>query len=108
MKATIDFPDELYRSVKARSAMEGRPLRSVAVELFQQWLASVPPQTEIREDSPTPKELAKYPWLAISRKYAKAGISHELDDIRESISRGSAAETARKLARQSGLRPARR
>ena len=33
MKATLKIPDDLYRRVKARSAMEGRPMRSVAVQL---------------------------------------------------------------------------
>ena len=37
MKATPDIPDELYRRVKALSAIEGRPVRAVAVELFE-WL----------------------------------------------------------------------
>jgi hypothetical protein len=38
MKATIDLPDDLYRKVKAKSALQGRPVRAVAVELFQRWL----------------------------------------------------------------------
>ena len=38
MKATIDIPDDLYRRVKAKSALEGRPIRAVAIELFQSWL----------------------------------------------------------------------
>jgi hypothetical protein len=38
MKATIDLPDELYRQVKARTAVEGRRIREVAAELFRQWL----------------------------------------------------------------------
>jgi hypothetical protein len=38
MKATIDLPDELYRRVKARTAVEGRRIREVAAELFRQWL----------------------------------------------------------------------
>jgi hypothetical protein len=37
MKATIDIPDELYRRVKAKSALEGRPIRAVAIELFEAW-----------------------------------------------------------------------
>lgn len=40
MKATIDIPDELYRQVKARSALQGRPVREVTVELYERWLAS--------------------------------------------------------------------
>ncbi|MEY4483961.1 MAG: ParG, partial [Verrucomicrobiota bacterium] len=44
MKATLEIPDDLYRRVKARSALEGRPLRSVAVQLFQSWLNNeIPP-----------------------------------------------------------------
>lgn len=39
MKATIDIPDTLYRQVKARSAMEGRSVRDVTIELFRGWLA---------------------------------------------------------------------
>ena len=38
MKATIDIPDELYRRVKARSALEGRRVRDVTIELYQRWL----------------------------------------------------------------------
>jgi hypothetical protein len=38
MKATIDIPDALYRRVKARSALEGRTIRDVTVELYSDWL----------------------------------------------------------------------
>jgi len=38
MKATIEFPDDLYRQVKARSALEGRSIREVALGLFRDWL----------------------------------------------------------------------
>jgi hypothetical protein len=38
VKATIDIPDDLYRKVKAKSALEGRPVREVAIELFRRWL----------------------------------------------------------------------
>ena len=42
MKATIDIPDELYRRVKARSAMLGRTVREVSIELYQRWLGETP------------------------------------------------------------------
>ncbi len=38
MKATIDVPDDLYRRVKAKSALEGRPVREVTIELYRRWL----------------------------------------------------------------------
>ena len=37
MKATLEIPDDLYAMVKARAALEGRTLRSVAIELFAEW-----------------------------------------------------------------------
>jgi hypothetical protein len=40
MKATIDIPDDLYRRVKAKSALAGRAVREVTIELYQQWLAT--------------------------------------------------------------------
>ena len=38
MKATIDIPEDLYRKVKAKSALEGRPVREVAIALFRAWV----------------------------------------------------------------------
>lgn len=38
MKATIDIPDDLYRRVKAKTALKGRAVREVTIELFQKWV----------------------------------------------------------------------
>jgi hypothetical protein len=46
MKATIDFPDDLYRRVKAKSALEGRSVRAVALDLFSRWLNTPMPEEE--------------------------------------------------------------
>ena len=94
MKATLDIPDDLYRQVKARSALEGRPIRSVAIELFQKWLHNEADETSCATNKTSPAEIAEFPWLAISQKYVKPGMSHEMDDIRESIHRARAAEAA--------------
>src|SRR5437868_6205440 len=37
MKVTIEIPDERYRKVKAKSALQGRPIRAVTIELFERW-----------------------------------------------------------------------
>ena len=97
MKATFDIPDDLYRSVKARSALEGRPLRAVAIELFQNWLRGSSETSPPAPDAPSPEELAQFPWLAISQKYVKPGVSSEMVDIRESIARGWAADAGGRL-----------
>ena len=101
MKATLDIPDDLYRRVKARSALEGRPVRSVAVQLFQAWLAAPDPDLKAAPPEPdalTEEDFAKHPWLKISQKYIRPGRSHDLDEIRLAIARGSGAEYAEKLA----------
>ena len=43
MKATLDIPEDLYRRVKAKSALEGRPVREVTIELYSRWLEGEPP-----------------------------------------------------------------
>lgn len=96
MKVTVEIPDELYRRVKARSAMEGRPVRSVAVELFQKWLD---PEAVIPQPSTQKKDLGEMPWLAITRPYHQEGMSHDLDKIREAISRSWSAEVGGKIKR---------
>lgn len=37
MKATFDIPDDLYRRVKAKCALEGRTVREISIELFRGW-----------------------------------------------------------------------
>ncbi|MCC5841253.1 MAG: hypothetical protein JJT96_14140 [Opitutales bacterium] len=96
MKATFEIPDDLYRRVKARSALEGRPLRSVALELFQNWLNAPEQPTDSQEDRPSPAEIEKFPWLQITRPYIREGMSHDLDEMREAIARGWGAEAAAK------------
>lgn len=101
MKATFDIPDDLYRQVKARSAMEGRPLRSVAVELFQNWLSgshheNMPITNHVPADH-APTRFDSAPWRGIIRPYVKPGMSHDLDEMKEAISLGWSKEAAAKL-----------
>ena len=91
VKATIDIPDELYRRVKARSAMEGRPLRSVAVELLQDWVKTPLPKPP---GDPGLDAQGAPPWLAITRRALQPGMKHDLESIRSSIAAGWAAEAA--------------
>ena len=107
MKATLDLPDELYRRVKARSAMEGRPVRSIAMQLFQDWLEapavpavtrnSTPPAMSTAEKSLPSTRFDHAPWLAIARKHIKPGMSHDMNGIRAAIAQGWAAEVGPKL-----------
>ncbi len=75
MKTSIDLPDELYRRVKARSAMEGRAVREVATALLAQWVESapLPPGTQEGEaTTPTPHAGWRSEWAALGARVVKA------------------------------------
>jgi hypothetical protein len=93
MKATFDIPDEIYRRAKARSAMEGRPLRAVAIELFESWLAEAPTPDPGRTPAASGTRSDGAPWARIARPYLRSGMSHDLDDIRRSIAEGRSARS---------------
>jgi plasmid stability protein len=74
MKTSIDLPDELYRRVKARSAMEGRAVREVATELLTEWLDRKPSPASARaatSSPPTPTRDWLYEWAALGARIAK-------------------------------------
>jgi hypothetical protein len=47
MKATIEIPDELYRRVKAKSALDGRTIREVTIELYRAWIDQEPASEQV-------------------------------------------------------------
>jgi hypothetical protein len=94
MKATIDIPDDIYRQVKAKSALEGRAVREVAIALFRDWLeqpnASVAPGGNTLAEK-APVSLPQ--WFASLHKYApNARGRYDMDAIRQSIAHGRAGK----------------
>ncbi|MFY7921462.1 MAG: hypothetical protein ACOVSI_03540 [Gemmatimonas sp.] len=64
MKTTIELPDDLYRRVKARSALEGKTVREVATSLFQQWAdGTVPRGSDPAVEAPGQRETTASEWL---------------------------------------------
>ena len=94
MKTTIDIPEEVYRKVKAKSAMEGRPVRDVAITLFRAWVEQPDPQRTASDDpSKASGEPSAPPWFASLRSYARnARGRYDMDSIRRSIARGRIEE----------------
>jgi hypothetical protein len=97
MKATIEVPDDLYRRVKAKSALEGRAVREVAIELFRGYVSEERPSGDKRataaEKAARHFEGREIPsWFGILEKYARRVERHDMDSIRESIARGIAEE----------------
>ncbi len=94
MKATIEIPDELYRLVKAKSALEGRAVREVTVELYQHYVGQEDvPMAEAGEAAEGVLEGQAMPsWFGALGKTARAVTRHEMSAIRESIARGVVRE----------------
>lgn len=65
MKATIEIPDDLYRQVKAKSALDGRTIREVTIELYQTWVT----QPAAPADTRTPEQQLE-DWFALADKLA--------------------------------------
>lgn len=84
MKATLDIPDPLYRRVKAKSALAGRPVREVAIRLFSEWVDQ-PEETDLNTDD-FPVETP--PWFGVARPYAAKVEQHDMEAVRESIAEG--------------------
>ena len=98
MKATIEIPDGLYRKVKAKSALEGQPVRAVAVRLFRDWVGEET-SAEAREKPERTRGKAFPPWFGAARKYARRVEDHGMEAIRESIGKGWARAVGDKEAR---------
>lgn len=73
MKATIDIPEDLYRKVKAKSALAGKPVREITEMLYRNWLADA---AEPASGQSPDAWLAR--WLALAdaaHKHAPRGPS---------------------------------
>lgn len=96
MKVTIEVPADLYRQVKAKSALEGRPVREVAEELFRGFVrgelpAEVAEPVAVAAPSLITDE-AVPEWFGALRRYARKADRHDMESIRESIGRGVAED----------------
>jgi hypothetical protein len=76
MKATIDIPDELYRRVKARAALDGRAVREIAIELFTEWVGLREPVGEAPDAARRPLTGAEWlaRWEELGAETARRGI----------------------------------
>jgi hypothetical protein len=98
VKTTIEVPDELYRRVKAKSALEGRAIKDVTAELFLSYVEDETGGRERREvgeaggQMTLPEREAAPSWFGVLRPYAQRVKDHDFRSIRESIARGVAAE----------------
>jgi len=72
MKTSIDLPDDLYRRIKSKSALEGRAVREVATALFTAW---VDERAHVSEVKPQDKWLRS--WGALGAAVSDATTQDE-------------------------------
>ena len=56
----MDIPDAIYRKVKSKSSLDGRPVRAVTQRLYELWLEG----RVSLDDQSTTDEDAKIAWKA--------------------------------------------
>jgi hypothetical protein len=57
MRTTIDFPDDLFREVKARAALDGLKLKDLITRYVEQGLRrNAPPSTRQRSELPVARQ----------------------------------------------------
>ncbi len=90
MKTTIDIPDAIYRQVKARSALEGRAIREVVIELFAGWLDdSATAEGGGQAPRPAAVHAPRPAWFASLSAYARnAEGRYDIASVRRSIAHG--------------------
>lgn len=94
MKTTIDIPEDVYRRVKAKSAIEGCHVRDIAITLFSAWVnqPDTPPKHAHEKQRKVHAPDAPV-WFASLHRYAhNARGRYDMDSIRRSIARGRARE----------------
>ena len=90
----MQIPDEMYREVKAKSALEGRSVRSVTIMLYASWLRGLVPVPETTPASSREKTRGgKRPNLAcfgVGRRFVRKNANgpHDMASIRKSIADG--------------------
>ena len=91
MKASIEIPDALYRQVKAKSALEGKAVREVAINLFQGWVLHADSARD--RESAAPHNRPTPSWFGGARNYARHIQKHDMESIRRSITKGRMSES---------------
>lgn len=74
MKTTINIPDELYRRVKARTAMEGRTVREVTTELYRRWLEEESADLGAGSETSDPETSWLSGWEELGRRISEDAV----------------------------------
>ena len=94
MKATMQIPDEMYREVKAKSALQGRSVRSVTIMLYTNWLRGLVDESGLEspivEPRPATGSKPNLACFGVGRRFVRKNADgpHDMASLRESIAAG--------------------
>lgn len=63
MKTTIEIPDELFRAVKARAALQDVRIKDLITQLLKGWLAEGEPRKEAEKEGAEQRVRETEAWL---------------------------------------------
>ena len=89
----MQIPDEMYREVKAKSALQGRSVRSVTIMLYASWLRGLVEEAGMKDSAVGTHTAGTRPNLScfgIGRRFVRKNADgpHDMASIRESIAKG--------------------
>jgi hypothetical protein len=102
MRTTIDLPDETFRQLKARAALNGLKLKDLVTQLVErgltthQWPAAAGESSAMGAASNAVTRFDNAPWLETTRRYVKPDMTHDLHDIHAAVAQGWMEAAARK------------
>ena len=79
MRTSLDFPDPLFRHLKARAALEGTSLRDLVLALIERGLLAPPPSSEVAAPV-LPSVRLGAPMALPAAEFSNARLSELLDD----------------------------
>ncbi|MES2973193.1 MAG: hypothetical protein V4757_06270 [Pseudomonadota bacterium] len=80
MRTSLDFPDELFRHLKTRAALEGSTLRDLVIALVERGLIADEAPKPKREAVPFPSVSLGSPMALPASEFTNARLSEFLDE----------------------------
>ena len=83
MKMTLEISDTLYRQIKSKCSVDGRPVRLVTQQLYELWLAGCVPLDDPEDVRSAEKEEWAQEWVreadALAEKIGKKSADTRLN-----------------------------
>lgn len=80
MRTSLDFPDPMFRHLKARAAMEGTSLRDLVLQLIERGMAAPSVPAPLAPANTLPSLRLGAPLALGAKSFSNAGLAGFLND----------------------------